>query len=101
MVTVAYVALNAVFLLSAPAAALAGRADVAAVAASALGGAPLRRAVSALVSLALLGSISAMMIAGPRVYARMAEDGLLPRPLGRTQAVPPPRVALRVLPAAP
>jgi amino acid transporter len=96
-VTVAYVALNAVFLSSAPAAALAGRADVAAVAASALGGAPLREAVSALVSLALLGSISAMMMAGPRVYARMAEDGLLPRPLGRTQDVPTAAVVLQVV----
>jgi basic amino acid/polyamine antiporter, APA family len=96
-VTVAYVALNAVFLSSAPAAALAGRADVAAVAASALGGAPLRRAVSALVSLALLGSISAMMMAGPRVYARMAEDGLLPRPLGRRQDVPTAAVVLQVV----
>ena len=31
-----------------------------------------------LVALALFTSISSMMMAGPRVYARMAADGLLP-----------------------
>src|SRR5262245_18424433 len=97
MVTVAYVTLNAVILLSAPAAALAGRADVASVAAGGLGGAPLRQAVSSLVSLALLGSISAMMMAGPRVYASMAEDCLLPRSLGRTHDAPTAAVVLQVV----
>jgi APA family basic amino acid/polyamine antiporter len=37
--------------------------------------------VTALVALALFTSISSMVMAGPRVYARMAEDGLLPRVL--------------------
>ena len=38
--------------------------------------------VLALVSLALLSSLSAMIMLGPRVYARMADDGYLPSCLG-------------------
>ncbi len=73
-----YLAVNAIFLYSVPPDQLAGRADVAAVAAESLGGLPLRRAVSGLVALALFTSISSMMMAGPRVYAKMADDGLFP-----------------------
>jgi APA family basic amino acid/polyamine antiporter len=93
-VAVLYVALNAVFVYAAPVAELAGRAEVGAVAAEALGGARLRVALSALVALALFTSISAMVMAGPRVYARMAEDGLFPR-LFRAGAVPSAAVALQ------
>ena len=78
VVTAIYLLLNAVFLYSAPLEQLAGRPDIAAIAARALGGEPLRRAVSALVALALFTSISSMVMAGPRVYARMASDGLFP-----------------------
>lgn len=74
-----YVGLNAVFLWAVPPASLAGRADVGAIAAEALLGASGRPLVSSIVALALLTSISAMLMAGPRVYARMAEDGVLPR----------------------
>lgn len=79
LVTVLYVALNAVFVYAAPVATLSGRADIGAQAARALGGEWLWRSTSGVVALALLTSISAMMMAGPRVYARMAEDGLFPR----------------------
>lgn len=78
-VTAMYLGLNAVFLFAAPADRLAGRPEVAAVAAEALGGSWLRVAVSALVALALLTSIASLVMTGPRVYARMAEDGVLPR----------------------
>jgi APA family basic amino acid/polyamine antiporter len=96
VVTLAYLALNAVFLYSAPYAELAGKAEVGAIAAEALGGAPLRRAVSALIALALFSSISSMVMAGPRVYARMAEDGLFPALFGRGEQVPVAAVALQV-----
>ena len=98
-VTALYVGLNAVFLWSADASALMGQKDVAAIAAAALGGEPLRLVVSAIVSLALLTSISAMVMAGPRVYARMAEDGLFPRALVPAGEGAPPRaaIALQVL----
>lgn len=87
-VGVLYLALNAVFLYAAPVAALAGRAEVGAVAAEALGGVPLRRALSALVALALLTSVSAMMLVGPRVYQRMAQDGLFPARFAAVSDVP-------------
>ncbi|HIF64191.1 MAG TPA: amino acid permease [Deltaproteobacteria bacterium] len=77
-VTVVYLGLNAIFVYSAPIEMLAGRAEIGAVAAEALGGAPLKRAVSAIVVLALFTSISSMIMAGPRVYAKMADDGLFP-----------------------
>lgn len=78
LVMVLYIGLNAVFLFSAPQSELVGRANVGAIAAEAIGGASLRDAVSALVALALFTSISGMVMAGPRVYAKMAEDGLFP-----------------------
>jgi APA family basic amino acid/polyamine antiporter len=96
VVTLVYLALNAVFLYSAPASLLAGKPEVGAIAAEALGGSALRRAVSVLVALALFTSISSMVMAGPRVYARMAEDGLFPRWFGAAREVPTAAVALQV-----
>jgi amino acid transporter len=84
-----------VFVFGAPASAIAGKAEVGAIAAEALGGPGLRRAVSVLVALALFTSISAMVMAGPRVYARMAEDGLFPRVFRPGQEVPGKAVALQ------
>ena len=71
-VTLLYVGLNAVFVLAAPIEALAGRADVGAVAAEAIGGAWARTALAGIVALGLFTSISAMVMVGPRVYAQMA-----------------------------
>jgi APA family basic amino acid/polyamine antiporter len=96
LVTLVYLALNAVFLYGAPESALAGKAEVGAIAAEAIGGPRLRQAVSVLVALALFTSISAMVMAGPRVYARMAADGLFPRIFGPGGEVPGRAVALQV-----
>lgn len=96
LVTVVYLALNAVFLYSAPAEELAGKAEVGAIAAEALGGPHLRQGVSLLISLALFTSISSMMMVGPRVYARMAEDNLFPRFFAAGDDVPTVAVALQV-----
>jgi len=79
VVTAAYLALNAVFVHAAPLEALAGKAEVGAIAAEALGGSGLRRLLTLIVALALFTSVSSMVMAGPRVYARMAQDGFLPR----------------------
>jgi APA family basic amino acid/polyamine antiporter len=87
-VGIVYLAVNAVFLYAAPVDAIAGRPDIAAVAAMAIGGPALGVGVSLLVALALFTSISSMVMAGPRVYAKMAEDGLLPAWLGVGGAVP-------------
>lgn len=96
-VTLTYLALNAVFLYSAPLAELRGRADIGLVAARALGGEAAARTLSAVVALALFTSVSAMMLAGPRVYARMAQDGLLPARFAFRGEVPLSAVALQAV----
>ncbi len=94
-VGVVYVAVNAVFLYAAPVQEIAGRPDIAVVAAVAIGGPALGAAVSLLVALALLTSISSMVMAGPRVYTRMAEDGVFPGWLRAGEAVPVRAVLLQ------
>jgi len=91
IVTVLYLALNAVFLFAAPPEAVAGRLAIARIAAETLGGPRLAAASTALVALVLVGSVSSFIMAGPRVYARMATDGYLPRWLAPTAG--PPRAA--------
>ena len=76
-----YLALNAVFVLAAPYDAIAFQEDVAAAAAQAIGGDWLAIAVRAVIAVALFTSVSAMTMVGPRVYAKMADDGLMPRAL--------------------
>ena len=70
--------LNMIFLYLPPYNAVVNRADVAAAAALAIGGPTLEAAIRALIMLALLTSVFSMMMAGPRVYARMADDKLFP-----------------------
>lgn len=92
VVTLLYLALNTVFVFAAPAAVLAGKLEVGRVAAEALGGPLLGHAVSGLIALALLTSVSSMTMAGPRVYARMADAGQLSHRLATTGG--PPRAAI-------
>jgi APA family basic amino acid/polyamine antiporter len=92
-VTLLYLALNALFVFAAPGAELAGRIDVAHVAATVVGGPGLALAVSGLVALALALCVSALTMTGPQVAARMAGDGLLPRCFA-APAGHPPRLAL-------
>lgn len=73
-VTVLYVVLNAVFLTAAPADDLRGVLHVGSVAATHLLGAQGGRAMSAVIAVGLLASISAMIWAGPRVTQRVGED---------------------------
>ena len=73
-----YLALNAIFMYWPASNVVAGQEDVAAVAAQSIGGVWLASFVRAIIALALCTSISAMLMAGPRVYAQMAADGLLP-----------------------
>lgn len=96
LVTLAYLALNAVFVFAAPSAELAGKPEIGALAAEALGGPGLRRFLTLIVALALFTSVSSMVMAGPRVYARMAADGLFPRALAFTGDAPGRAVALQV-----
>ena len=80
-----YLAVNAVFLFSAPLEQLAGSPRVALVAATALGGPKLAAAVQGLVLLSLFTLLSGTAVSGPRVVKKMGEDGFLP-PLTLGQA---------------
>jgi APA family basic amino acid/polyamine antiporter len=95
LVMVLYVVLNAVFLRVVPFEALAGTVEVGALAADAIFGAEGGRLVSAMLSLLLLSTISAMVLAGPRVLQVMGEDLPVLRPLAaRTRGGVPLRALL-------
>ncbi len=74
IVLVLYVALNAVFLHTAPIDKLAGQIDVARIAGTYIFGEIGGRIVGAMICIGLISSISAMMWIGPRVMMTMGED---------------------------
>ncbi|MFN8857742.1 MAG: APC family permease [Planctomycetaceae bacterium] len=71
VVTVLYIALNAAFLVSAPPEELAGRDDVARVAATHLLGTTGETLVTGLIAIGLMSTVSANLMTGPRVYEAM------------------------------
>jgi basic amino acid/polyamine antiporter, APA family len=71
---VLYVALNAIFLYTAPIDKLAGQLDVARISGSYIFGEIGGRVVGAMICIGLISSISAMMWIGPRVMMTMGED---------------------------
>ena len=77
LVTVCYVALNAAYLHVLPMRAVIASRSVAADAASAVLGGPGARIVAAVVVISTLGALNGIILAGPRVYYAMAQDGLL------------------------
>ena len=79
MVTVLYLMLNGLFVLAPPEEVVSGQADVATRSAGWIGGDGFESFVKLVISLALMTSVLSMMMAGPRVYGKMAEDGLLPK----------------------
>lgn len=87
------VLLNGIMLYSAHPDILRGQPQIAALAAEALGGETARRIIEVVIALSLLTSITAMTLAGPRVYAKMAENGALPR-LFRARHGEPPRASI-------
>lgn len=76
--TVLYLGMNAVFVYAPPYAEIVGQEEVALIAARSIGGETLGRFVQAIICFALLTSVTSMMMAAPRVYAKMADDGLMP-----------------------
>jgi APA family basic amino acid/polyamine antiporter len=76
-----YLVLNLVFVGFVPCEDVMGRPDVAVAAAASLLGDTGAQIVRAIVALALLSSVSSMIMAGPRVFARMADDGVFPAAL--------------------
>ena len=79
LVTVFYLLLNTIFLYAPDVSSIAGQQDIAAIAASKVGGAQLAWLVRIIVCTGLATSVSSILMAGPRVYAKMAKDGLFPR----------------------
>ena len=94
-VTVLYVLLNAVFLWAVPADAIAGQKEVATIAAAALGGPALKSLVGVAICIGLVTTASSVVLTGPRVYARMADDGLLPGWFRSSAGVPRRAVLLQ------
>lgn len=77
IVTACYIALNAVYLYVLPLDAVARSSRVAADAADALLGSGGAALMSALVIFSTFGALAGIILAGPRVYYAMAQDGLL------------------------
>jgi basic amino acid/polyamine antiporter, APA family len=94
IVLVLYVALNAVFLHTAPIGSLAGQIDVARIAGSYIFGETGGRFVSAMICIGLVSSISAMMWIGPRVMMTMGEDIPALRIFARRSGEGSPRYAI-------
>jgi APA family basic amino acid/polyamine antiporter len=98
-VIVVYTALNAVFLLAAPATEMRGQLEVGIIAGKHIFGGNGGRVVGAIICLGLLSAISSMTWIGPRVTMSMGEDHWLLRYLGRKNArnVPVNAVLVQVI----
>ena len=95
--TIIYLVLNTIFVFAPDPAAVSFREDVATIAAAALGGDALAGVIRTIIIIALFTSISAMVMIGPRVYAQMAEDGLLPGALRFTRDTPHIAIAMQAV----
>lgn len=76
IVTVLYLLLNLVYVHALPAEEMRGVMEVAAVAGRRLFGPGIGRWINGAIALGLLSVLSAMILAGPRVYYAMSRDGL-------------------------
>jgi APA family basic amino acid/polyamine antiporter len=89
-----YVLLNVVYFYAVPSDKLAGVFEVGDLAARSLFGDSAGQLITSVIALALVSAVSAMVMAGPRVYASMAEDHALPRQLAWYSARGVPTVAV-------
>jgi APA family basic amino acid/polyamine antiporter len=98
IVTVLYLLLNLVYIFALPANEMQGVMEVAAAAGVRLFGAGIARWLNAAVALGLLSVLSAMILAGPRVYYAMSRDGIFFRLFGRVRRArrtPAPAIGLQ------
>jgi APA family basic amino acid/polyamine antiporter len=86
LVVLLYLGLNLLFVYAVPPGEMEGVIAVGGLAASHLFGRWGEAAVSAFIAFALLSSISALVILGPRVYYAMARDGYFFRSFGKVDA---------------
>ena len=96
IVSVLYILLNFVFLRTVPIAELSGKLEVGYVFAGRVFGAAGGRLMGAVIAFLLLSSVSAMIIAGPRISRVIGEDYRLFRFLGKTTAKDIPAAAVVV-----
>ncbi len=94
-VTLLYLVLNLIFVTSTTPDQLVWQEAVAAIAARAIGGDGLELLIRCAVALGLLSSVSAMIMSGPRVYSKMADDGVFPEILSATRGGISKSVALQ------
>ena len=101
IVTILYLILNFIFVYGAAPDSITAVADLAAVTSQSIGGERLATLVRVIVSVALLSSVSSMIVAGPRVYAKMASDGVFPSLFSSTSrndlAIPTTAIWLQVV----
>ena len=88
LVAILYLSLNAVFLYSIPAEHVAGNSEFVAESARVIGGGSLEGLIRLAILLSCATSVLAMLMAGPRVYAQMANDGVLPRLFAARKRIP-------------
>lgn len=81
LVTAIYLCLNAIFVYFMPISSIAYQQDIAVIVAQELGSNAFSNFVRFVIAVALFTSVSAMLMLGPRVYAKMAADGLMPKSL--------------------
>ncbi len=84
---------NAIMLYGAPAELVKGQPNIASISAFQLAGDLGKRIIEIVIAISLLTSITAMVLAGPRVYSKMAEDGALPS-FFKVRAGEPPRASI-------
>ncbi len=98
IVTVLYLLLNLVYVYALPPEEMRGVMEVAAAAGARLFGAGIGRWVNGAISIGLLSVISAMILAGPRVYYAMSRDGIFFPLFGKINAMrhtPSPAIGLQ------
>lgn len=78
IVTAIYLLLNYVFVYAPAAESIQFQKNVASIAGRAVGGVQLEWLIRITIVLAMTSSVFAMLLAGPRVYRKMAEDGVMP-----------------------
>lgn len=76
IVTVLYILINLFFVYAVPASHMRNEPEIGGLAAGLAFGAIAEKVISVLISFALFSSLSAFIILGPRVYYKMASDGL-------------------------
>lgn len=97
LVTVLYVMLNTVFVFASAPADIVGQQEIAVISARKIGGASFESLIRAVLLVSLATSISAMMMSGPRVYAKMADDGVLPHWFRFQSTAPTVAIALQAI----